>query len=300
MPRRSSKRLAKMLMTATAMLLAVTMTACGGGGASTSSSSASSTAGTQGGNSQATASLGPSSGEVVARVGTVPITKTQVSHWMATLAGVDYYELSGKQAVPEGLVSDPPHYGGCVTRLEAAAAASPRKIAEPSGVKLLTKCRQLYEALRTQATALLVSVEFVLGLAAEEGVTVNDAEVLAAYTQSNAKLFPTPAQLSSYRAARRASVSDDLLVAKQNLVSQKLVGKFKAPPGPALARLLKQAEATWKQKTDCRPGYVVEHCRQFQGAPPPSPASPPASVLMEQVAALATGRCTNLPACGKQ
>lgn len=287
--------------TVLATLLVVVIAGCGGGGSSSSSSTAGgpSNASVLASSSQTTtASLGPSSGEVVARVGSVPITKAQVNHWMATVAGGDYYQLSGGHTVPEGLVSDPPRYGVCVERLEAAAAAAPRKLYTLTGVQLLTKCRQMYQALRTQATALLVSIEFVFGLGEEEGITVSDAEVLAADKRSNAERFHTQAQLNSDRAAKRVSVSDNLLLVKQNLFSQKLLAKLKAH-GRELANLLALAEATWKEKTTCRPGYVVEHCKEFKGAPPPSPASPPASVLMEQVAALATGRCTNLPACGK-
>jgi hypothetical protein len=285
---------------ALATLLVVIVTGCGGGGGSGSSSSTeASNAGAPASSAQTTtASLGPSSGEVVARVGSVPITKAQVNHWMATVAGGDYYELSGGHAVPEGLASDPPRFGLCVERLEATAAAAPRKRYAPTGVQFLTKCRQLYQGLRAQAAALLVAIEFVFGLAEEEGITVSDAEVLAADKRSNAERFHSQAQLNRDRAAKRASVADDLLLVKQNLVSQKLLAKLKVH-GHELAKLLALAEATWKQKTTCRPGYVVEHCKEFKGAPPPSPSSPAPSVLMEQVAALATGHCTNLPACGK-
>jgi len=231
-------------------------------------------------------------------VGSAKITKGQVNHWMATLAGGDYYELSDKHTVPEGLVSDPPQYGVCVAHLEAAAAASPVKLSEPTGVQLLTKCRQMYQALRAQATALLVVTAFVFGLGNDEGITVSDAEVLAAYNKGNAERYSSPAQLASYQAARRSSVSDELLLTKKNLISNKILAKLKAQ-GLGAADI-GRAEASWRQKTDCRPGYVVEHCKQYHGAPPPSPDHPPASVLMEQVAALATGRCINKPACGKQ
>src|SRR5690242_17751751 len=70
--------------------VAVGLTACGGGGGGASGAS----------------------GDVVARVGGAAITRAAVSHWMATLAGGDYYELSGRRPVPTGLVSDPPDYAG--------------------------------------------------------------------------------------------------------------------------------------------------------------------------------------------
>jgi len=286
-----------MTAAATVTLIAVSISACGGGGSASGSSVASTSSQTNG--KPPAPSLGPATGEVVARVGSVPITRGQINHWMATLAGGDYHELSAGRTVPEGLVSDPPSYGRCVARLEAVMAAAPIKTgAHPTGVQLLTKCRQLYRAIKAQATELLVTTELVFGLAADEGVAVSEAQVLAAYRHSNAERFQTAAQLASDQAARRVSVSDELLLTKKNLLAEKIVTKLKSQSvGPTgLAR----AEASWNAKIDCRPGYVVEHCKQFHGAPPPSPDSPPATVLMEQVAALVTGHCTYIAACGKQ
>jgi hypothetical protein len=278
------------LAAAALALLAAVMTACGGSGGNTD--------GPSGSSNVSSTSAGPGSGEVVARVGSTPITRATVNHWMATLAGGDYYELSAGHTVPEQLVSDPPRYGVCVSHLEAAAASAPFKAVQPSGVQLLAKCRELYQALRSQAVTLLVEIEWIFGLAAEEGVTVTDAEVLAAYKNSTAERFPSPALLSRNQAAKRISISDELLLIRRDLLSERIVAKLKSKSGRLSG--LSQLEARWRPRIDCRPGYVAEHCKQFNGAPPPSPGRPPASILMEQVATLATGHCTNIPACGKQ
>jgi hypothetical protein len=289
-----------------AALLGLSVSACGsatttGGSTKAATQSASSTSSGEGEAAGApSASLGPSSGEVIAQVGSVAITKGEVNHWMSTLTGGDYYELSHGHTVPEGLASDPPRYGACVARLEAAAAASPHKVAQLTGVQLLTKCRQIYSAIKAQAAALLVAVEYVFGLAEEEGLHVSDAEVLAAYKQDNAERFSNPAQLASYRTARRVSLADELLLTKKNLLSAKLLTKLKRQPGGSLGRKILASEAAWRAKISCRPGYVVEHCKQFHGAPAPTAQNPPASVLMEQVTALATGICVNKQACGKE
>jgi hypothetical protein len=216
---------------------------------------------------------------------------------MATLAGGSYYELSGRQTVPAGLVSDPPHYGQCVARLEAAAAAAPNKKYQASGVQLLNKCRELNLQLRLDAVGLLVSVHFVFGLARSGGVSTSDAEALAALKKSNAERFPTPAALSADQAAKRISLSDELLLMKKDVLAERLIAKLKAQNNGAF---ILRAEAEWTAKTDCKPGYVVEHCRQYHEAPRTASSPPSAAVLLEQVAALLTGRCTNLQACGKQ
>jgi hypothetical protein len=267
-----------------ASLILLGAAACGGGGSSSASSSS---------------SAGAGAGGVVARVASSPITRSAVSHWMSTLAGGDYFELSRRHTIPADLVSEPPNYATCVARLESAAASAPRKLSQPSGVQLLTKCRQLQHALRSQAVAFLVRAQWLTGLAGDLGVKASDAEVLQFYKRSFAAQYPNQAALNGYLASTRASVSDELLLVKLDLLSQKTLQKVKAEGARGPAEL-SQAEARWTAKADCRPGYVVEHCKQFHGEPPPSAASPPASVLMEQVAALATGRCTNLAACAKQ
>jgi hypothetical protein len=265
------------LMATTAVL-----TACGGSGGNASGASSSTS-------SQA--------GEVVARVGATPITRAEVNHWMSVLAGGDYYEVSIGHTVPEGLVSDPPRYSVCVAHLEATAAKAPLKGNQPSSVELLTKCRQLHQALRLQATALLVEIEWILGLAAEEGISASDKEVLAAYSRSNAERFSNRSALSRNQAARKITVSDELLLFRKNVLASKLIAKLKSHGGVAnFSRL----EARWAPKIDCRPGYVVEHCKQFHGAPPASQNQPSAAVLLEQVDGLATGHCRDTSTCGKQ
>lgn len=280
-PGRSARTCRRTLVATSLMVSMVVLAACGGGGGNVSG-----------------ASSGGSQGDsVVARVGTTAITRTEVNHWMSTLAGGDYYEVTHGHTVPKGLVSDPPRYSECVAELEATADAAPVRTSQPSSVELLEKCRQLHRALRLQAVTLLVDIELIFVLAAEEGASATDKEVLAAYDKSTAERFPSRSALARSQAARRISVSDEVLLFRKDLLASKLLAKLKSRGGlKALSRL----EARWTSKIDCQPGYVVGRCKQFRGEPPPSPSSPPAAVLMEQVGALATGRCADSAACAKQ
>lgn len=261
-----------------AVLAAGGMTACGGG-------------------ERSAGATGVGSGEVVAQVGSTPITRAAVSHWMSTLAGGDYHQLSGKETVPAGLVSDPPNYPACVARLQGAMAHAPARAPKPDGVRLLTKCQQLYEALRQQAISLLVSDQALISLARELGVTASDAEVLKLFKRVRATEFPTEAELRQYLASRRLSMADELFLLKVNLLGQKLLAQVPKEGKQAEARLV-EAERRWTARTSCSAGYVVKHCRQFTGGA--TTGTPPASVLIEQVATLVTGRCINLAACAKE
>jgi hypothetical protein len=246
------------------------------------------------------AGCGGGSGDVVATVGGTPVTRVAVNHWMATLAGGDYFELSGQNAVPDGLVSDPPNYPRCVARLEAAAASSPKRFGtEPTGAQLLTKCEQLTEALRLQATEFLIRSQRLMAIARDQGVTASDNEIQHLFKRVNAEQFPRPGELQQYLASRKESVADDLFLLQLDLLSNKMQEKIDGGGQPARAKLA-ELERKWRARTDCHAGYVVEYCKQHTKGPVSTSNSPSAAVLMEQVATIATGRCINLAACGRQ
>lgn len=238
---------------------------------------------------------GNASGDVVAEVGGSPITKTEVSHWMSTLAGGDYFELSGGHTVPAALASEPPDYAACVTSLEAVVASSPRAGSKPAD--LLLKCRQIYTALRIQALSYLVKIQWLESVYREEGVTVTEGEVQEFFKKVRVGLYETEAELHQYLLSRRESLADLMTITKLEALEQKAGNKIKAG-GAQVAAQFSAAERKWTTKTTCRAGYVVEYCKQFKGRQTYAGTLPPA-VLMEQVATLATGRCVNLAACGK-
>jgi hypothetical protein len=243
-----------------------------------------------------TATASANRSEVVAQVGEYPVTRAQVDHWMAHFAGGDYSIVSRNATVPDGLVSDPPDYARCVASLEGAAARSPTGGSRETGVQLLGKCRQLYQALRTQATSFLVSTQRTIGLGRDLGVTASDAQAQQLLDRAKAREYPTEADLRRYLATKRWTLSDVLLQDKLEVLGEAIIKKIHTPQGRAK---LSEAERLWTEKTDCKPGYVVEYCKQYKGGAS-YPSSPPPSVLMEQVTALVTGRCVNLAACAKQ
>ena len=251
---------------------AVCLAACGGGGAAS---------------------------DVIAQIGATQITRPMVSHWMGTLAGGDYHQLSARHTIPDGLVAEPPNFSRCVANLEMAAARVPKRGLNLTGRQLLAKCRQLNQALRDQTVTLLVNDEWLIALARDAGVTASDAEVMRQFNRVKAKEFPTEAEQRQYLESRRLSVGDELFLLKIDLISQKLLKKLQQGGSLAAAKLTADAQR-WTAKTRCRPGYVVEHCREYKGAPIYRAGLPSASVLIEQVAAIATGRCINRPACAGQ
>jgi hypothetical protein len=286
------------VLTAMLSAAALALGACGDSG-DNSGASATTAGGSAASSRLAGNASSADSADVVAHVGRTAVTRAQVSHWMTAMAGHFYFNLSHGQLLPDGLASDPPAYARCVSSLEATAAAAPKKVAGVTGVVMLRKCRQLYRALKAQATEQLVRALWLGAVAGEEGVNVSDPEVLAAYQRYNRESYASPAEARQHLTNTRRSDADELVVIREELLSDKLLQKAGAG-GPNAQARFSQTQKRWTAKTTCRPGYVVQYCSQFTEEPPPSSASPPVTVLMEQVATLATGSCINTAACSKQ
>ncbi len=256
------------ILTFVAVLLAVAgLTACGGGG----------------------------SGDVVAQVGETSISRGELSHWMSTLAGGDFYDLSEEHTVPAGLVSEPPNYAACVARLEAAAASTAGGQSKPSAAQLLSKCRQLHQALKLQAIGFLVESQWLIGLDGEEGVKATDGDVMQLFKHIKAEQYPREGELQQYLARNRRSLSDELFILKLDVLREKTQQKIEAGGKQMIANFT-EAGQRLTVRTSCRAGYVVPHCKQYTAPPAPSLASP--AVLLEQVATITGRPCINRQACG--
>lgn len=235
-----------------------------------------------------------SSGDVVAQVGETSITKADLNHWMSTMAGGDFSEVSAKHTVPAGLVSEPPNYDACVARLEAVAANITTGRPKPTPTQLLSKCRQLYQALRIQALTYLVRAHWLIGLESEVGIKVTDSEVMQLFKEVKAREYPKEGEFQHFLTSTRRSLADELFVTKLNLMSRKFQEKL-ATGGKQMITRFTEAGRKWTAKTNCHTGYIVQHCKQFTKEPPPT--TPPPSVLMEQVAVITGLPCINGPAC---
>lgn len=220
----------------------------------------------------------------VAVVGSTPITRATLNHWMASIVGGDYYEHIGAPA-PRGLVSEPPNYSACV----AAAGTLVGRTA--SGQLALTpeqldgKCRELHQAIKEQALSLLISIQWRIDEAAEHGLTITDGEVAGYLKQLNAKQFPKPGQFETYLADREWAASDMLYQLKRNLLTTRLEAKFQHNNQAAQQAFFQFVLANTAKRTastDCRVGYVIPRCRQYKATASSSPAP---TVILEALAA---------------
>jgi hypothetical protein len=282
-----------MSTTVAVSLAVIGFTACGKSNSASKSSSA------------GTSSV---SGEVVARVGSTPITKAELNHWMQALAGGDFYEVSAKHTVPPNLVSEPPNYAACVASLESVASKLPLRpphltplaiarnaAPRPTAAKLLSKCRELHQALRLQALNYLVETQWITALDAEQGITATDDEVMHLFKRARVTQFPTEADLQRYLASRRWVLADELYLVKLDVLAKKAEQRLASGGKQTFAKFTEAGQRT-TARTNCRRGYVVQHCRQYTGGKIPYTTSP--AILMEQVSTVAGRLCTDYSACG--
>jgi hypothetical protein len=223
------------------------------------------------------AACGGTSSDTVAQIGTIKISKPQLSHWMSTIIGGDFYELTHVTA-PTMLVSDPPHIATCMSQLKTVANG-------PSRSHLMSRCQQLYKLIREQALSYLINSYVNLAEDTEVGVTVDNSEIQAAFASLRSSEFPTETALHEYLAQRRWSLSDELFLVKRDLLGTKLLESVHKKLGAKASEAqidayYKALAAKWLAKTSCIRGYVVEGCKQYVAPASPSAVSP-ASVIEE-------------------
>jgi hypothetical protein len=202
--------------------------------------------------------------DAVVEVNDTPITKAAFDHWMRVAATPSSTDTNGQTVVPE-----PPDYATCVANLAASAARLEKGKKAPEKSELKARCEQQYKALESSVLNYLISADWVIGEGASLGIKLSDAEVKREFVKEKTAAFSQAAKFKAYLRDSGESVSDVLLSVKLRLLGQRIEQKLidrkpakqrRAAFNAFVARFRKK----WKAKTDCRPGYVVEDCRQYK------------------------------------
>jgi hypothetical protein len=223
--------------------------------------------------------------DMVAQVGSTPITSATLDHWTATFIRGDYYSVTRKQA-PAGLASDPPNYPACVSGAMKIAAQGEQPAKKLTPAQLNTKCHQLYATVKREALSYLISVIWSAGQAAERGFKITEADITDRISQLQDEGYPKPGQFADYLTSKGWSRADLRYIVKRNLLTGEVMKALNARAGkgpdsqPTLVKLLQNNARVWTAKTSCRAGLVVEQCKEYKGV---TPSGPSAAVLFEQM-----------------
>ncbi len=218
----------------------------------------------------------------MAQVGGYAITKTMLNQWMTEKVGEGYYEVATHESPPR-LVSEPADYPACIASLKAITPipGEGKPQPQPTVAQLTSKCMELYQGIKAQALAYLVSSYWSINFYADHGIKVTGEEVQQEFKRIRAERYPTEAEFQQLLATRRRTLAQELFIVKNDLLQQKIEKKLKNG-GPRLSAMLIKAAKSASTSASCRPGYVVEYCKGYKKAPQTSAGS--SSVLLEEIA----------------
>jgi hypothetical protein len=215
-----------------------------------------------------------SSSEVVARVGTVPITKALLDHWTG-IEAIAVYERMPNGPVPKGLVPDPPRYTACMSYL----GSHPPGTAPPGSraqTQLRNQCRARYHALQKTALSFLITWHWIIGEGRGRGLTASRAAVMGRLEQVRRNEFPSEQAFRRHLALTGETIADEYLRSLVAVLSEELEQKLVAGLSPqqrsrAAQNFTKEFPRRWASRTSCRAGYVVPDCKEYRGSAAPEP-----------------------------
>jgi len=225
------------------------------------------------------AACGGSSGETVAQVsGVGSISKALLDHWIPVEASLLYEEFP-KQAIPNGVIPDPPRYTACSAYLLAKAAGP-----KPTPAQLRLSCWKRYQQIKELTLNTLIGWEWTIGAGSDLGMKASDTEAKHRMETVNKIWFPRGgAEFSNYLKRTRQTVADMMFRSKVQLFEVKLTDRVNAMQQhlakrlPAsqwhkvLANYIKSLPPNkrWAARTTCRRGYVTSACKEYTGTETP-------------------------------
>jgi phosphatidylethanolamine-binding protein (PEBP) family uncharacterized protein len=180
--------------------------------------------------------------------------------------------------------------GAAVSPAKASAVVAGAPIAKSSYQHWVSVAKALggTRSARHLALGFLITSEWVLREAAARHITVSDAEVKQRFDQLVRKSFSKPGSLQAFLAKAHETEADLLArikveMLKERIEAQVAAGKKGAQRKIALHKFAVGFQKHWKSVTNCKPGLVMEDCKQYKGAPEnlTPAASPPAAASGE-------------------
>lgn len=229
-------------------------------------------------------SCGGSGDPTVATVGKTKVSRSTLNHWMNTMVGGDYQEISGEPA-PAGLVSEPANYSRCVT---AAKRIKPKSSSAPplNEAQLQIRCRQLHTAVKEQALSYLISALWRSEEGAELGQSVSESELSRKVQELAYREYKSPAAFRRFLASRHWSIADERYLLRRNLLDAKFLQRLKQRAAAlgggekAFGKLTSENIAKWRAKTSCSSGFTAWQCRKDGST---GEADPSAATLVKQI-----------------
>jgi hypothetical protein len=185
---------------------------------------------------------------------------------------------------PKGFAAEPANYPECA---EAAKKVVPRTFTgklKLTDAEISRKCHQLYQAIRNQAMAYLLSAQWTILEAKELGIPLSEGELHREFLRFRKEAYNSPARFQISLKERQLSLSDILYQLRRNVLVTRILPKFQAKVKRAgggekvYAKLALERYRSLIAKTNCKDGYVMENCKAYRAPAKPLPSP---SVILE-------------------
>ena len=160
-------------------------------------------------------------GNAVAKVDDETIEKTTFDHWMR-IAAISAQGPATGEAAPKVEIPQPPEFTACVANKQRSAPKPPKGQPKPTPEQFKAQCKQEYEGLRDQVMQLLIQNEWVKGEAADQGVTVSEADVRKAFEEQKKQSFPKKGDYEKFLKTSGFTEEDILFRVRLEQLSNKL------------------------------------------------------------------------------
>jgi hypothetical protein len=208
------------------------------------------------------ASTAGTSGGVIVRVGRESVSKAMLDHWVP-VESIISREPHPSAPLPRGFVPDPPTFSACAAYLQANGAA------KTPVEQMKAQCRKDYEHVRRHMLVILITAAWLSEEAAAQHITVTNSETEHAYAEYKQSEFPNTAAYQQFVKYTGETPTDGLLIARSNIIAEKLREKLKATLSqPAVIRATQEFPKRWAAKTSCSPEYTIPDCKQYKGPEP--------------------------------
>jgi foldase protein PrsA len=163
-------------------------------------------------------------GNSVAKVGDTSITKTDFNHWLKIAAissqGQSNPDVASGKAQAE--IPDPPDYKACVANKAKTVPKPAKGQPAPTTAQFKQQCQTEYNGLRDQVLQFLISAQWIVGEADDQGVKVTDAEVEKQFETTKKQSFPKDADFQKFLKSSGMGLEDLKFRVKVQALSDKL------------------------------------------------------------------------------
>src|SRR3954467_11984408 len=163
-------------------------------------------------------------GNSVAKVDGTSITKDDFNHWLkiAAISSQGQANPNIASGKAQATIPDPPDFKACIAAKQKSAPAPAKGQPAPTTAQYKQQCQTDYNGLRDQVLQFLISAQWIIGEAKDQGVSVTDAEVNKQFETTKQQSFPKEADFQKFLKSSGMSLDDLKFRVRVQALSDKL------------------------------------------------------------------------------